>query len=97
MTGMTRVGSKEGVDTLKEDLLTLFEWADNWQMKFNVGMCSVVGMGFNNININLYSCLFLCFVFALNLFCCVPRFWCPANLFSYLVKFCVNVINIHVG
>jgi len=31
-----RVGSKEGIDTLKEDLVSLFEWSENWQIKFNV-------------------------------------------------------------
>jgi len=25
-----KVGSKEGIDTLKEDLVTLFKWFENW-------------------------------------------------------------------
>jgi len=39
-----RVGSKEGIDKLKEDLVTLFEWSENWQMMFNVSKCSGVGL-----------------------------------------------------
>jgi len=42
-----RVGSKKAIAMLREDLVTLFEWYENWQMKFNVSRCSVVGMGFN--------------------------------------------------
>jgi len=42
-----RVGSKEGIYMLREDMVTLFKWSENWQMMFNVSMCSVVGMGFN--------------------------------------------------
>jgi len=43
-----RVESKEGIDMLREELVTLFKWSENWLMMFNVSKCSVVGMGFNN-------------------------------------------------
>jgi len=49
-----RVGSKEGIDRLKEDLVTLFKWSEYWKMKFNVGKCSMVGIGFNN-NRDIYD------------------------------------------
>jgi len=32
---MGSVGSKEGFDMLREDLVTLFKWSENWQRMFN--------------------------------------------------------------
>ena len=54
----TKIGRtiKKGEDVimLQEDLDTLFEWAEKWQMEFNIGKCSVLSVGRNNPS-NRYS------------------------------------------
>jgi len=50
-----------------------------------------------NFNYNFFSCLIVCVLFLLLSCCCVSRFWCPTNLFIYLVKFCENFINILIS
>ena len=42
------VNSDEEVETLRNDLRKLCEWADTWQMKFNVDKCVVMHFGSNN-------------------------------------------------
>ena len=40
---------EEYVDTLQEDLdTTLADWADTWQLRFNVNKCKVIHMGQRN-------------------------------------------------
>ena len=34
---------------LETDLDTLVEWADRWQMEFNVGKCKVMHVGKKNV------------------------------------------------
>ena len=36
------------IDTLKNDLLKLEKWSEDWQMKFNSDKCSVMHLGSNN-------------------------------------------------
>ena len=37
---------------LQEDINELVEWANKWQMNFNVGKCSVMHIGHNNMQGN---------------------------------------------
>ena len=37
---------------LQEDIKMLEDWANKWQMKFNVGKCAVMHNGHNNLNGN---------------------------------------------
>ena len=37
---------------LQEDINRLVEWANRWQMSFNVDICSVMHIGHNNIQSN---------------------------------------------
>ena len=41
--------------SLQEDLQILFDWAQNWQMEFNVDKCKVMHIG--NSNRNFKYCL----------------------------------------
>ena len=45
---ISRVGSEEEVDRLREDLRILFKCSEDWQMALNVDKCSVIHFGFNN-------------------------------------------------
>ena len=45
---IARVGTGQEVESLREDLRKLFQWAEEWQMLFNVDKCSVLHFGFNN-------------------------------------------------
>ena len=40
--------SQEDVEVLRKDLERLDEWAERWQMKFNIEKCSVLHIGRNN-------------------------------------------------
>ena len=50
-----KVGTKENVNTLKEDLEEIVKWSEKWQMKFNVEKCKVMHLG--NKNLNLDYCM----------------------------------------
>ncbi len=43
-----RVDTKEHVINIQSDLDRLVEWADRWQMKFNVAKCKVMNVGTSN-------------------------------------------------
>ncbi len=48
----SRVDSKEHIMNIKNDLDKLVEWADRWQMKFNIAKCKVRHIGTLNTNSN---------------------------------------------
>ena len=41
------------VERLRDDLWKLFQWAEDWQMMFNVDECSVLYFGYNNVRVDL--------------------------------------------
>jgi low affinity Fe/Cu permease len=43
------VGSIESVNRLREDVRVLCNWADTWQMKFNIEKCKVMHIGAMNL------------------------------------------------
>ena len=43
-----KVSSPQERQTLQDDLNTLVEWSEKWQMKFNVDKCQVLHVGRNN-------------------------------------------------
>lgn len=43
------VSSSEGVQKLREDLIKLGNWANDWQMSFNTDKCSVIHLGKSNM------------------------------------------------
>ena len=45
---LNNVNSCIGVDEIRSDISKLEKWADEWQMQFNVGKCSVIHLGRNN-------------------------------------------------
>ena len=47
-----KVTNQEDIEILRQDLEKLSEWADRWQMKFNVEKCAVLHMGKSEINRN---------------------------------------------
>ena len=42
------VSDLDSVDALKDDLKSLCQWAEEWQMLFNVDKCKVMHFGTNN-------------------------------------------------
>ena len=44
----------EDVNTVQEDVNTLDNWADKWQMKFHPDKCKILHLGFNNRNSDYY-------------------------------------------
>ena len=42
----------DDITELQEDINKLVEWANNWQMSFNVDKCSVMHFGHNNMKSN---------------------------------------------
>ena len=48
------ISTGEDAAILQEDLDRLFEWAEKWQMEFNIGKCSVLSVGRGNPS-NRYS------------------------------------------
>ena len=45
---VARVGSEEDRERLRQDLIELFEWSEDWQMLFNLDKCAVMHFGFAN-------------------------------------------------
>src|SRR5207247_2043533 len=43
------VSSSDGVQKLREDLMKLGKWANDWQMSFNTDKCSVIHLGNDNL------------------------------------------------
>ena len=39
---IARVGTMQEVERLRDDLRKLFQWAEDWQMMFNMDKCSVL-------------------------------------------------------
>ena len=40
--------SRGGSDQIQESIDTFIDWANDWQMEFNLSKCKVLGMGKNN-------------------------------------------------
>ena len=40
------VGMQKCIEALRKDLVSLSEWSDDWQMKFNIDKCNVMHFGF---------------------------------------------------
>ena len=47
-----RARNPDDIMELQEDINKLVEWANKWQMSFNVDKCSVVHIGHNNMQSN---------------------------------------------
>ena len=47
-----RARNPDDIMELQEDINKLVEWANNWQMTFNVDKCSVMHIGHNNMQSN---------------------------------------------
>ena len=47
-----RARNPDGIMELQEDINELVEWADKWQMSFNIDKCSVIHIGHNNMKNN---------------------------------------------
>ena len=45
---VARVGSEEDRERLRQDLIELFRWSEDWQMLFNLDNCAVMHFGFAN-------------------------------------------------
>ena len=45
---VARVGSEEDKERLRQDLVKLYKWSEDWQMLFNLDKCSVMHFGFAN-------------------------------------------------
>ena len=45
---VARVGSEEDRERLRQDLIELFKWSEDWQMLCNLDMCAVMHFGFAN-------------------------------------------------
>lgn len=43
-----KVATGEEIQSMRDDLVVLDKWAEDWQMSFNVAKCKVVSFGFNN-------------------------------------------------
>ena len=50
---IARVGTVQEVERLRDDLRKLFQWAEDWQMMFNVDKCSLLHFGYNNGRVDL--------------------------------------------
>ena len=42
------VGTLEGIEQIRRDLESLFEWSETWQMNFNLAKCIVMHIGGKN-------------------------------------------------
>ena len=40
--------TEEDCESLQEDIRSLQEWADQWQLRFNASKCAIMHLGFNN-------------------------------------------------
>ena len=47
-----RARNPDNINELQEEINKLLEWANKWQMSFNVDKCSVMHIGHNNIQSN---------------------------------------------
>ena len=47
-----RARNPDDITELQEDINKLEEWANRWQMNFNVDKCSVIHIGHNNMQSN---------------------------------------------
>ena len=47
-----RARNRDDIKELQEDINELVEWANKWQMSFNVDKCSVMHIGYNNMQSN---------------------------------------------
>lgn len=47
---MNKVTSTENYQKLQNDINTLVDWADKWQMEFNIEKCKVLHVGSNNVH-----------------------------------------------
>ena len=45
---VARVGLEEDRERLKQDLIELFKWSEDWQMLFNLDKCAVMHFGLAN-------------------------------------------------
>jgi ribonuclease P/MRP protein subunit RPP40 len=45
---VARVGSEEDRERLRQDLIGLYKWSEDWQMLFNLDKCAVMHFGFAN-------------------------------------------------
>ena len=44
-------GSNTEIESLRTDLMKLFDWSNKWQMKFNVEKCKVMHVGYKNAEV----------------------------------------------
>ena len=53
----TVLRNPDDIMQLQEDINKLVDWADKWQMNFNIDICSVMHIGHNNMqsNYNMYN------------------------------------------
>ena len=50
---VARVGSEEGMERLRQDLIELFKWSEDWQMLFNIYKCALMHFWFANKGIEV--------------------------------------------
>ena len=50
-----RARNPDGILELQDDISKLVEWANEWQMSFNVDKCSVMHIGHNNMQCYIKS------------------------------------------
>ena len=50
---VARVGSEEDRERLRQDLVELYKWSEDWQMLFNLDKCAVMHSGFANEGMEL--------------------------------------------
>ena len=43
---VARVGSEQDMERLRQDLIELFKWSEDWQMLFNFEKCALMYFGF---------------------------------------------------
>ena len=44
----TKLVAEEDRERLRQDLVKLYKWSEDWQMLFNLDKCSVMHFGFGN-------------------------------------------------
>jgi ribonuclease P/MRP protein subunit RPP40 len=59
---LARVGSEEDRDRLRQDLIELFKWSEDWQMLFNLDKCTVMHLGFANEGMEVRMGVKMCWV-----------------------------------
>ena len=53
---VSRVGSEEDRERLRQDLIELFKWSEDWQMLFNFDKFAVMQFGFANEGVEVRLC-----------------------------------------